>query len=388
MLRPALLAALVVLAGCDVPIPAGATQTTEPDLTGATVATGALTDDDATREAGQRRDVVATVEVPAGGTLDVELTSDAFDPYLLVEVVGTDQVLRNDDFNGSRSRSVIVQPNPTAGPLQARIVASAYAAVGRGAYTVRYAVHEPPPPIVGTPLAAGTVRGALGPDSPQHPITMSAAERPAQPYTVTLRAGVPATFHLESDAFDPYLLLERAGTVVARNDDFGGSRAVSQITVTPDATAEHTLFAGGFSASASGPYTLTFTEGAATQPTPTPGPEPAPLGDGGAQRVEGTLTDADSEVALTTAGDLRKADAFPVRLGAGQALDAELTSDAFDTYLLLLRDGQPVARNDDAGSTRRSALRYIAPSAGAYTLYVGTFTAAGRGAYVLSYDVR
>ena len=72
---------------------------------------------------------------------------------------------------------------------------------------------------------------------------------------------------------------------------------------------------------------------------------------------------------------------------AGQTLVVEMESGSFDTYLKLVQGSTYIARNDDDGSTRRSAIRYTATNSGTYTIYAGTFTESGRGAYTLRWRV-
>jgi len=176
-------------------------------------------------------------------------------------------------------------------------------------------------------------------------------------------SGQSATIRMESSSFDPYLKVLRNGQFSARNDDFGGSRSVSQVEVSGAGT--YTVLAGAFSAiNNTGGYTLAVT--AARQNTPVPNAS----GDG--STVQGTISDSDTRVALTASDALRLADAYSVSLQAGQTLIATMESSAFDTYLKLMRGGEFVARNDDAGSTSRSEIRHVASASGTYTLYAGT----------------
>ena len=383
----ALLAPLAML-GCDIPLPpSGGSAATLPDLSAATVIEGTLADGDGLRAGDKLQDEVATVAVPPGATLAVAMDSEAFDTYLTVEI-GGGQALTNDDWQGSRQRSAIVQTNSSGAVVEARILASAYAASGRGAYTVRYLVEEPAPLPEGRPLA-GAASGTLTPASAQIPLLSSDAERRADVYTLTLGEGETVSVRMESGAFDTYLKVLRNGVFHARNDDFGGSRSVSQVTLT--GPGAFTVLAGAFSASGEGSYTLTAGGRPSTSapntapPQATPAPE-ATLSAAG-EVIEAALTDDDAEVPLTIAEDVRKADAYEVELQAGQTLVVEMESPNFDTYLKVVRGETFVARNDDAGSTRRSEIRHTAASGGTYTVYAGTFSQSGRGAYTIRLSV-
>ncbi|HIG73123.1 MAG TPA: hypothetical protein EYQ24_00660 [Bacteroidetes bacterium] len=373
---------LVGMMACDVPVPTGGSSggpTELPDLSAATVRTGSLTESDGTRSNGTKADEVAKVVVAPGATLHVLMESTAFDTFLEVRVEGSEQTFTNDDWQGSRQRSFVSQRNATGAPLSAVIVASAYGASGRGDYTVRYLVEAPPVPPAARRLSLpAAVSGTLGASSPEVALLSNDATRRADAYEFTLASGQSATIRMESSSFDPYLKVLRNGQFSARNDDFGGSRSVSQVEVS--GAGSYTVLAGAFSAiNNTGGYTLAVT--AARQNTPVPNAS----GDG--STVQGTISDSDTRVALTASDALRLADAYSVSLQAGQTLIATMESSAFDTYLKLMRGGEFVARNDDAGSTSRSEIRHVASASGTYTLYAGTFMDSGRGSYTLSWRV-
>lgn len=378
---------LVGMMACDVPVPTGdysSTPATLPDLSAATVKTGSLTDSDGTRSNGAKADEIAKVVVAPGATLHVLMESTAFDTFLEVRVEGSEQTFTNDDWQGSRQRSFVSQRNSTGSPLSVVIMASAYGVSYRGDYTVRYMVEAPPAlPTARRLSLPQTVFGTLGSSSPEAPLLTNDAARRADAYEFTLTSGQRATIRMESTAFDTYLKVLRNGAFLSRNDDFGGSRSVSQVEVSGPGT--YTVLAGAFSATSNtGAYTLAVTTGGQS-PAPTPSPTPSPSASG--TTVQGTISDGDPRVALTVNDNMRLADAYSVSLQAGQTLVATMESTAFDTYLKLVRGATFAARNDDAGSTNRSEIRYTATASGTYTLYAGTFSDTGRGSYTLSWRV-
>lgn len=372
--------------GCDIPIPTEGPASTGqlPDLTEATVLSGSLTDSDASRSNGSKEDEAARVVVPPGATLHVLLESQVFDPYLTVRVEGTTQSFSNDDWNGSRQQSFVSQRNSSTSPITAVILASAYGTTGRGAYTVKHLVVEPPPlPKARTLSLPATQTGTLTASTSRVPLLSNDAERPADVYAFSLAQGESATVRLESSEFDTYLKVLRDGLFLDRNDDFAGSRSVSQVTVT--GPGQITVMAGAFSATANtGSYRLSITPEGSAAPAPAPSTDPTGTGLGSFQ---GEISASDGAVPLTANDDLRRADAYTVELRAGQTLVATMESTGFDTYLKLVRGSVFVARNDDAGSTRRSEIRQRIAVDGTYTVYAGTFTDAGRGAYTLSLRV-
>lgn len=385
----------LAMSACDFPMPAAgdsaATQSEPVWASGATRLSGELTDDDAVRDSGQKEDRVATVAVPAGHTLQVLMESPTFDTYLNVILEGNDRTFANDDFNGSTRRSYLSLPNTSGSDVRAIISASAYTSNARGAYSIQYQIIAPPPTPTGSEISIpGQYSGSITGSTPEVPLTSNDAPRRAEAYTFSLAQGQRATVRMESPAFDTYLKVLRNGTFAMRNDDYQGNRSVSQVELT--SPGSYVVLAGAFSSSGTGDFVLTVSTGddspqAPAEETRTSPLSLPPLGGGGPRTVQGTLSDDDSEAPLTLADDLRKADAYEVPIRAGQTLVVEMESEAFDTYLKVLEGTQSVARNDDAGSTRRSALRYTSPTNARLTILAGTFTASGRGAYTLNWRI-
>jgi hypothetical protein len=79
------------------------------------------------------------------------------------------------------------------------------------------------------------------------------------------------------------------------------------------------------------------------------------------------------------------ADAFTVVAGAGGRLEAELSSSAFDAYLVVLAPSGARAENDDVdGSTTDARVVMAAAEAGAYTVYVTSYAPGETGPYRLT----
>ncbi len=209
-----------------------------------------------------------------------------------------------------------------------------------------------------------TESGRLGPGDD----TLDSGEY-ADTYTVEVEAGQRLTADLTSDAFDPYLIVLAPSGEQTENDDWEGSYSRSRVEIEDAEGGTWRVRVTSYEPGETGAYTLTLRTGPAST----------------TRTVRGTITDDDPVVPLTAVGNERRADRYEVRLEAGQPFEAELTSDDFDTYLRLELDGTRLAFNDDAGSTARSHLEYVAERGGTYTLYAGTFADDGRGAYTLRY---
>ena len=100
--------------------------------------------------------------------------------------------------------------------------------------------------------------------------------------------------------------------------------------------------------------------------------------------VSGDLSESDPEL-----GD-RRYDSYRIRLAKDEAIQADMKSDALDSYLDVIASGEdePLKSHDDVGGGSRDArLRFVAPEAGDYILRAQGF-AGGTGAYTLSVQRR
>lgn len=111
-----------------------------------------------------------------------------------------------------------------------------------------------------------------------------------------------------------------------------------------------------------------------------PAPRPIAIG----ATVNGTLSESDPEL-----GD-RHYDSYRIRLGKGEAIQADMKSEALDSFLDVIAAGgdEALKSHDDIGGGSRDArLRFVAPDAGEYILRAQGFSG-GTGAYTLSVQRR
>ncbi|WP_296819727.1 PPC domain-containing protein [Brevundimonas sp.] len=111
---------------------------------------------------------------------------------------------------------------------------------------------------------------------------------------------------------------------------------------------------------------------------------PAALGD----TITGELVEGDSR---TPEDGLL--DRYLLNLAAGTRVEAVMRSEAFDTYLIVGREGQDgfeeIARDDDGlGEGLNSRLRFTAAQPGLYEVRARGFAGMGQGAYTLSFTDR
>ncbi len=97
-----------------------------------------------------------------------------------------------------------------------------------------------------------------------------------------------------------------------------------------------------------------------------------------AQPLAGTLEDADP-----SRDSGARYDASTVTLRENQRLVVRMTSDAFDTYLVVKGPKGEEFMNDDFDGTRVSQVEFVAASAGTWTVWASAYSTEGRGAYTL-----
>ena len=108
-------------------------------------------------------------------------------------------------------------------------------------------------------------------------------------------------------------------------------------------------------------------------------PETAPTGVVSVgQAVEGSLDPSD---ATLPTGE--RADIYGLTGEAGSPVHIELSSEAFDAYLMLIGPSGRHWESDDAGGTTDSLIELELPTAGTYRVVASAFGAGGRGAYEL-----
>jgi len=203
---------------------------------------------------------------------------------------------------------------------------------------------------------------------------------PADLYTLTGQAGQQVRIELSSSAFDPYLMLLGPTGRHWENDDSGGTLD-SAIELALPASGAYRVVASAYRAGMSGAYELKVSpggRGATPQLTTVANPQPAAAA--GAQTRSGELAEGDETL---DSGELF--DRYTFVWGAGTTVDLQLTSSAFDTYLIVRAPGGDQEDNDDVeqGNTN-SGLTYTASAQGAYTVLVTSYRPGETGAYELS----
>lgn len=195
-----------------------------------------------------------TVNVAAGTTVNVTMSSGAFDTYLIARSPNGQQV-DNDDASGTDSALSI--HSPASGLV--RIQATSYAPGQGGQYTIRADVSggyiPPPPPPYGGNTGGGwinlgqTVSGSLSPGDPQ----LNSGEY-YDTYQVNVSGGQTVRFRCNSQQFDTYLIVIDPQQQQRENDDMTGTNAGLDLYMPASGTAQ--IHVTSYQAGETGGYTL------------------------------------------------------------------------------------------------------------------------------------
>jgi hypothetical protein len=201
------------------------------------------------------------VFLKAGVTYRIDMMSNQFDSYLILENMNGQVLAQNDDGGIGLNARILFTPT-VAGNYN--VVATPFNKGATGSYTVSVSPLNGggPPPI----------QPPVQPPVPQGPtlnINWSLLKTdkfcPRRPgcheylHKVFLKAGVTYKIDMMSNQIDSYLFVENMnGQVLAQNDD-GGNGLNARIFFTPTVSGHYNVVATTFNQGATGGYTLTVT---------------------------------------------------------------------------------------------------------------------------------
>jgi len=198
------------------------------------------------------------------------------------------------------------------------------------------------------------------------------------------QVGQTVAIALESSAFDPYVLLWNSSNQrIGENDDASSEDLNSLLTIRLPYTGTYQVVANALDSSGQGRYQLTIRTDQAIAPRgAVPQTENPQATNGFILWKEATL-DQNSPV-LESDGSAYQTYDFQGR--AGQSISIDLTSGAFDTYLILLNSsGEKIDENDDiSNQSSNSSLTLTLPYTGAYRVVVNAQDRSGKGGYLLT----
>lgn len=338
--------------------------------------TGRLDVGDATLPAGEFADVYTATGT--GQSLVVDLRSSDFDPYLVVESEEGER-FDNDDYEGALDRSLLVLP--TQAGARYTVTVTSFAAGETGGYRLDLR-HEGA--VAASGVRTETGRLAAGDDQ------LEGGEF-VDRFTFSAVPGQRLRADLTSDDYDTYLIVQPPSGDVVTDDDGGGRIGHSQLDFDLTEPGTYTVFVTSYAAGETGDYRLALdlTErfGQESSPAESGGPAYATTGTSRldlADTVTGRLEASDRRL---DSGEYMDVHTFDGR--AGEPMRVELTSDDFDTYLIVESPSGARLDNDDAVSadgrsdTGRSAVEFSMTESGRYRVIATSYQPGETGAYAL-----
>ncbi|MGE0740107.1 MAG: pre-peptidase C-terminal domain-containing protein [Hyphomonadaceae bacterium] len=202
-------------------------------------------------------------------------------------------------------------------------------------------------------------------------------------YTFQGRAGQRVIISLQSNAFDPYIILIGPGGFQQDNDDDPNGGLNSRLDVTLPADGEYRIGATSFAAGSTGSYTLLVQDGSAA-------PQQAAnlTNDGGRalapeQSQNGALQVGDAQL---RSGEF--VDSYRFLGYRGQRVTIDMQSSQFDTYLILTAPNGEQQDNDDVSEGNvNSRIEVILPEDGEYGVHATSYQPGETGAYSLNISI-
>ena len=288
----------------------------------------------------------------AGDIIRFRLESTDFDAYLTIaDSSGT--LATNDDADSNTTDSEIIHYFTTNSDVF--VEASSYGGYGSGRYTLSAEAASE---------ATDYTSGMRLPHNEEFTGLLSAADplilgKRAQHFTIEVTQGMEIDVLMRSSAFDSYLIAESPSGQRYEDDDSGGNLD-AHLSVTAEEDGIWNIYAASFRDNSTGSYTIRFRENA-----------PRVV----AHRFEGSL----NESGYTIGQRVFQEHGFEAE--AGHTYRIELTSDDFDTYLVVIdAEGNIVAENDDFGNSTNSRVD-LETEGGSYTILAGAYSGTPDGVY-------
>ncbi len=302
----------------------------------------------------------------AGQLASIELRSSDFDTYLLVVAPGGAQH-ENDDLGGDPSQSALTWQIEESGTY--KVLVTSYEAGETGAYSLDVQVLDALPP------QNESERGMLSASD----TTLESGEY-YDVYSFLAEPGDRIRVDLRSNDFDTYLIVVPPTGEQMENDD-ADSASHSELQITAQELGRYEVFVTTYQEGETGDYLLTIAGGDSIEDLPA-GSDAPPQEIVVDSTAHGALESNDAQL---DEGEYR--DLYSVEVAAGQALRVELASSEFDTYLAVLTPSAEAFSNDDwEGSVETSAVTFVAPETGTYTIIATSYRSGEIGSYSLSVE--
>ena len=377
------LAVLGTLAGCAVPV----LRPTEP-------VTGQLTTEHR-RFADGSYFQEFVLDVKRGDTLTALLTSDDFDPLLVLED-WYGRGLREDDDGGGGCNARLTYVAPRNSLYRLYATSAGPEQVGAFRLQVWYkGSPTPPPPPPSDPLCHefGSATGvlALG-RSVMGGLEAGDAELGDSTYVehwlLSLVPRTTFTIDVESAEVDPYVALTREGGEALGADDDGGPGCAARLTYTAtDARPLRVLVSSSGGRRQTGAYQLRVRRGIVPQDSG----RDCLLGVAlDAVRITRSITIGDSAGGELTPQDIRlprdgtHAQWWRLEGAAGDSATIDLVSDAFDAYLVVTGPAiEGGLEDDDSGGACHARVSLRLTERGGYHIIVNSTAVDAAGPFLL-----
>lgn len=203
-------------------------------------------------------------------------------------------------------------------------------------------------------------------------------------FTFQGNAGQTVTIDLMSADFDAYLYLkDQTGNAIAHDDDSGGGRN-ARIVQTLPYTGMYQVYANTVSRGETGSFTLQVRSGGEAPPMAQYSAPPPPAGAGAQQIPIGTTVQGELTSGDPTMTDGSHYKMFTFMGTAGQTVQIDLMSSAFDSYMYLRNaSGQAIAHDDDGGGNLNSRITQTLPYTGLYQVLANTLRSGQYGPFTL-----
>ncbi len=186
-------------------------------------------------------------------------------------------------------------------------------------------------------------------------------------YSFTGRRGEQVVIDLRSDDFDPYLLVRTPSGEREWNDDYEGSASRSLLSLALTEEGTYDVYVTSYKPGETGSYALRIDH------------QGSALAGAGPRIERGRLAAGDDTL---RSGEY--VDIYDIQGQPGQHAVIDLTSDEFDTYVILKDPAGEQEENDDADRPGHSRLEVDLTELGSYRVMVTSYEVGETGAYELS----
>jgi len=301
----------------------------------------------------------------AGQRVVIDLMSSDFDAYLILRDADGRMVASDDDSGeGQNARLHTVLPRDG----RYRVIATAVGDSAHGRYTLAVSGWEAPdaaPPGRSAVIAVGETKDGI-----LEPGDEISADGPYQDrWLVDARAGARLSVEMRSSDLDSYLVVLGPDGRVLGSDDDGGGGKDAEVALRAGVAGRYTVLATSYGDEpVTGAYRISLQQDS---------------GDFAEPGVAATIAVGESKEGRLEEGDARGTrgleDRWTFQGRAGQGVRIDAMSDAFDAYLVLLRNGIAVDSNDDGGEGQNARIVTVLPETGPYTAVVSAYGSSAAG---------